>query len=74
MKEIKNSHGSTMYLNSGDWIENLTALEYADGKWEIYKYDEAKMKEISINPEEEEPTTTQLYDELVDEFNLMKLQ
>ena len=30
-----------MYLNSGDWIENLTALEYNDGKWNIYKYNEA---------------------------------
>ena len=24
----------TTYLNSGDWIENLTSLEYAKGNWE----------------------------------------
>ena len=28
-----------MYLNSGDWVENLTALEYDNGKWEIFNYD-----------------------------------
>ena len=27
-----------MYLNSGDWIENLTALEYNNKKWKIYKH------------------------------------
>ena len=26
-------------MNSGDWVENLTALEYNDGKWEIFNYD-----------------------------------
>jgi hypothetical protein len=27
-----------LYLNSGDWIENLTALEYKKEKWSIYHY------------------------------------
>jgi len=27
-------------MNSGDWIENLTTLEYSNNKWEIYHYDE----------------------------------
>jgi len=31
MKVISNQHGSITYLNSGDWIENLSALECADG-------------------------------------------
>jgi UDP-2,3-diacylglucosamine pyrophosphatase LpxH len=26
------------YLNSGDWIENCSALEYDKGEWNIYKY------------------------------------
>lgn len=29
-----------IYLNSGDWMENLTALEYQWGNWSIYRYDE----------------------------------
>lgn len=32
---VKNSKGSTLYLNSGDWIENLTALEYQNKEWNI---------------------------------------
>lgn len=30
--------GKVLYLNSGDWVENLTALEYNNGAWEIFKY------------------------------------
>lgn len=40
IKRHSNEHGSTLYLNSGDWLENLTALEYTDGKWSIYRYKE----------------------------------
>jgi UDP-2,3-diacylglucosamine pyrophosphatase LpxH len=38
MKEVQNEHGKVLYLNSGDWIENLTALEYKKEKWSIYYY------------------------------------
>ncbi len=38
--EVKvNLKGSCTYLNSGDWVENLTALEYNNEKWELYTYD-----------------------------------
>jgi UDP-2,3-diacylglucosamine pyrophosphatase LpxH len=30
--------GSVLYLNSGDWVESLTSLEYSNGEWCIYKY------------------------------------
>jgi len=40
--EVSNRHGKTTYLNSGDWIENLTALEYNRKRWKLYKYDENK--------------------------------
>ena len=26
------------YLNSGDWIENLSSLEYNEGEWRIFNY------------------------------------
>lgn len=32
--------GSTIYLNSGDWIENLTALEYNKKRWKLFRYSE----------------------------------
>lgn len=38
LRKISMSHGNVLYLNSGDWVENLTALEYHKGKWNIYRY------------------------------------
>ncbi len=40
IREVKNDKGSCLYLNSGDWIENLTALEYNAGAWSLYSYQE----------------------------------
>ncbi|WP_350288535.1 UDP-2,3-diacylglucosamine diphosphatase [uncultured Croceitalea sp.] len=43
-KEIyENRYGKTMYLNSGDWVENLTALEYSFKRWKIYHYNHDKL-------------------------------
>jgi UDP-2,3-diacylglucosamine pyrophosphatase LpxH len=38
---VTTKHGSVTYLNSGDWVENLTALEYSQHQWNIYHYNEA---------------------------------
>jgi len=71
MREIKNEHGSTIYLNSGDWIENLTALEYNDRNWEIYKFDE-KQHIPEVQEVEEELDVNKLFDNMIAEFNLNK--
>ncbi len=42
---INTSKGNVNYLNSGDWIENLTALEYEKNAWKIYHYSE----DINVN-------------------------
>lgn len=46
IKEIKTDSGSVTYLNSGDWIENLTSLEYYDNAWHIYKYEDPHSQPI----------------------------
>ncbi len=38
IEERSNKKGKTLYLNSGDWIENLTALEYNKKRWKLYKH------------------------------------
>jgi UDP-2,3-diacylglucosamine pyrophosphatase LpxH len=39
MKKMTNANGeSVMYLNSGDWVENSTALEYDKEAWTLYKH------------------------------------
>lgn len=73
MREIENAHGKIMYLNSGDWIENLSALEYVEGDWKIYRFDENERLNMIVNTrEEEELNNNQLFDNLVEEFNLLK--
>lgn len=72
MREIINDKGSVVYLNSGDWIENLTALEYANGQWSIYKFDAAEMVKMKYHIDEAEPSNTQLFEEMLAGFNLMK--
>jgi len=47
IRTIANEKGSVLYLNSGDWVENLTALEYHNGKWEIFRYDADDFREVS---------------------------
>ncbi len=43
-KEIyTNKDGKTTYLNSGDWVENLTALEYSFKRWRLYRYNHDKL-------------------------------
>ena len=38
LREYTNDSGSCIYLNSGDWVENLTALEYADAEWRLQRF------------------------------------
>ena len=74
MKEISNASGSIMYLNSGDWVENLTSLEYKDAKWQIYRFkDDTSINLMpDENEEENELSNSQIFDNLLEEFNMMK--
>ena len=38
IRVIETEKGRVTYLNSGDWVESLTALEYHLGAWQIYRY------------------------------------
>ncbi|MDY0904016.1 UDP-2,3-diacylglucosamine diphosphatase [Pedobacter sp. CFBP9032] len=38
-REISMENGKVTYLNSGDWVESLTALEYQNQNWTVFKYD-----------------------------------
>ena len=40
IREIESTEktGSVLYLNSGDWVESLTSLEYSNHNWTVFKY------------------------------------
>jgi UDP-2,3-diacylglucosamine pyrophosphatase LpxH len=45
---IKKMHeGQVTYMNAGDWVENLTSLEYQHQIWTIYQYDTADFIPVS---------------------------
>ncbi len=78
MRKIEHTNGSIMYLNSGDWIENLTALEYHKGEWDLFRFSETERIAMLKNAEEEaegdveEMDDKQLFSQMVSEFNLKK--
>lgn len=73
MREVTSKKGSTMYLNSGDWIENLTALEYNQGEWKIYQYHEdSVVKHIHLGTNDSaSKNSNELFANLVREFELL---
>ncbi|MTI39390.1 UDP-2,3-diacylglucosamine diphosphatase [Fulvivirga lutimaris] len=71
MRKIKTSKGEVTYLNSGDWIENLTALEYNNGHWRIYNYREdliAQAIEINNKKSKTYQTNDDIFNDMVAEF------
>jgi UDP-2,3-diacylglucosamine pyrophosphatase LpxH len=72
MKEIVNDNGKIIYLNSGDWIENLSALEYANQEWQIYTFDEKDSHYKGGKTYDEELDNNKLFNEMLAEFNLMR--
>lgn len=68
---VKNAKGSIMYLNSGDWIENLTALEFSSGQWGIYHHHESNFIDDQ-EKEEDELSVNILFNNLIKEFNELR--
>jgi UDP-2,3-diacylglucosamine pyrophosphatase LpxH len=42
IREVVTKKGKCTYLNSGDWVENLSALEYQNGEWKMFVYEDEK--------------------------------
>ena len=72
MRTISNGQGSVMYLNSGDWVENLSALEYHEGEWRIYNYREDLFAQAyaAASKQAESPSHKETFEELLKEFQL----
>ncbi len=47
MRKVEVDGKEVNYLNSGDWVESLTALEYKWGNWSLYEYDESEFELIN---------------------------
>lgn len=71
MREIRstNGAGSVTYLNSGDWVESLTALEYNNNKWDIFKY---QPDDFGQEIEDDDHTDAEDLDAKLDVRNLLE--
>ena len=52
IKETK--HGQTLYLNSGDWLDHFTALEYQFKRWKLYHYNKDKLAPFYVDEDEKD--------------------
>lgn len=73
MRTIQVENGAVNYLNSGDWLENLTSLEYNNGQWKIFHYrnDFIEQPDSSVTDFEKmvDAGVKDLYNNLVFEFH-----
>lgn len=75
IRKIKGKEGEVTYLNSGDWIENLTALEYNNESWDLYHFHEDPQRVMAARAKkfkEVELDSNELFQNLVRELNFVK--
>lgn len=59
---VETAGGKVMYLNSGDWVEHMTSLEFYQNDWHIYTYDEKQFANSKV--EIEKPVLNVVTDEV----------
>jgi len=74
IRMIEMAGGSIQYLNSGDWVENLTALEYNNGEWRIHRFNEDERNYVLMEREDasKEKNEKELFEALITEFKLIR--
>jgi UDP-2,3-diacylglucosamine pyrophosphatase LpxH len=68
IKKIAVKDKEVTYLNSGDWVENATALEYSEGKWSMYKHQH--IKEVIEEKEDLSLSYAQLFEEVIEKLSV----
>jgi hypothetical protein len=63
-KRIKSPAGAITYLNSGDWVDHMTSLEYENEDWHLRHWD------ASIETSVEDTVEEQILSETIEDvFN-----
>ena len=77
-RTVETKDGKVIYMNSGDWIENLTALEYNNNEWEIFHYDEKAFADQPVETKavrkSQRPQLSVVTDEVTFFLNSLSLQ
>ena len=74
-KEVyENKNGKTTYLNSGDWVENLTALEYSFKRWKIYHYNHDKLSPFFMDEDLKEMDMNEIIASITDKNEIGEIE
>ena len=60
------------YMNSGDWLESLSSLEFVNNKWSIYEHTKSEDEFKKEEGERIEMTNKELFADLLAEFKILK--
>ena len=74
IKQVVTDKGSVTYMNSGDWIENLTSLEYDNNSWKIHHWNDIEITAHEVNRikiENKIPMLNVITDEVFLNFNAL---
>jgi UDP-2,3-diacylglucosamine pyrophosphatase LpxH len=61
---IENADGKVIYMNSGDWVEHMTTLEYENKSWRLFEY---QAKDFPVSHQKE---TKQTLNVVTDDFTV----
>ncbi len=64
LRTIENTDGKVIYMNSGDWVEHMTALEYENKSWRLFEY---QAKDFPVSHQKE---TKQTLNVVTDDFTV----
>ncbi len=71
IKTARVKNKKIIYMNSGDWVENLSALEFVNGTWSLHFHDSTKnLSNIDEVDELKDLESALLYENLLKEFKL----
>ncbi|MGF1533138.1 MAG: UDP-2,3-diacylglucosamine diphosphatase [Bernardetiaceae bacterium] len=73
IQTIQTAKGQATYLNSGDWMDHLTALEYNHGAWQLYRYHQDPAMGQAAATEKNATCTLsnhQLFEQMLAEFGI----
>jgi len=73
IRRVITRHGPITYLNSGDWIESLTALEYVDARWSLYRFSEDPVAQSVVigKKKKSKPSSREQHEKLMVDLNVI---
>lgn len=69
MRTITTKKGEVKYLNSGDWVEHLTALEFNGKSWRIFDYEKEYVEVLGDQDNPRYLSNSDIFSKLLEDFN-----